>query len=60
MADKMITVRQVKSVIGRNEKQRATVKGLGLRGINSTKQLKDTPEVRGMVKKVSHLVEIVE
>lgn len=60
MADKMVTVKLVKSVIGRDEKTRATVRGLGLRNINSTKELKDTPEVRGMIKKISHLVEVVK
>ncbi len=55
-----IVVKQVKSIIGRPEDQRKVVKALGLGRIGKTKELTDTPSVRGMVAKVSHLVEIVE
>lgn len=55
-----ITVKQVKSIVGRPESQRKIVAALGLSRINKTKELGDTPAVRGMVAKVSHLVEIVE
>ncbi len=55
-----IVVKQVKSVIGRPEDQRKVVAALGLGRIGKTKELGDTPAVRGMVAKVSHLVEIVE
>jgi large subunit ribosomal protein L30 len=48
------------SVIGCPEKQRATVRGLGLRRLHQVVEREDTPAVRGMVKKVPHLVEIVE
>jgi len=58
MAAKKITVRLVKSVIGCNEKQRANVRGLGLRKIRSERTLENTPAVRGMIKKVIHLLEI--
>ena len=51
-----IKVKQVKSGIGFPEKQRATLRGLGLRKMHQTKVLKDTPEIRGMINKVSHLV----
>ena len=54
-----IKVQLVKSPIGTKESHRATVRGLGLRGINSTKELEDTPAVRGMVNKISYLVKIL-
>lgn len=57
---KQIKVTLKKSVIGSNESQRATVRGLGLRKLNSTKTLENTPAVRGMVKKVIHLVDVEE
>lgn len=59
-AEKTIKVRQIASTIGATKVQRATMVGLGLKKIHAEKVLKDTPEVRGMVSKVSHLVEIVE
>ncbi len=55
-----IIVKQVKSLIGRPESQRKVVAALGLGRIGKTKELSDTPAVRGMIAKVSHLVEIVE
>lgn len=48
------------SAIGRPAKQLATVKGLGLRKIGSSRVLENTPAVRGMVKKVLHLVQVEE
>ncbi|MBS0545632.1 MAG: 50S ribosomal protein L30 [Proteobacteria bacterium] len=56
MSDKKIKVTLVKSVIGTKQSHRATVRGLGLRRLNHTVELVDTPEVRGMVNKVSYLV----
>ena len=56
MADKKIKVKLVKSIIGTKESHRATVRGLGLRKLNSTSELEDTPAVRGMINKVSYLV----
>ncbi len=56
MAEKKIKVTLVKSVIGTKQDHRATVRGLGLRRINSTAELQDTPAVRGMIKKVAYLV----
>ena len=50
------TVKLVKSVAGTREDHRATVRGLGLRKLNSTRTLEDTPAVRGMINKVSYLV----
>lgn len=60
MANKTITVKLKKSVIGCNEKQKACVKGLGLRKTGTSKTLENTPAVRGMIKKVIHLLEIAE
>lgn len=60
MANKTITVKLKKSTIGCTDKQKANVKGLGLRKLNSTKTLENTPAVRGMIKKVIHLLDIVE
>jgi large subunit ribosomal protein L30 len=59
MADKTITIRQTGSPIGRNARQRQTLVGLGLNKVGRTRTLKDTPEVRGMLTKVAHMVEIV-
>lgn len=56
MSDNKIKVTLVKSVIGTKQSHRATVRGLGLRRLNHTVELADTPQVRGMVNKVSYLV----
>lgn len=55
-----LRVQQIKSVIGYNERQRATVRGLGLRRIRHIVEVEDTPSVRGMIDKVSHLVTVLE
>lgn len=47
-----------KSLIGSKARHRATVRGLGLRRLNHTVEREDTPQVRGMVRSVDHLVEI--
>ena len=60
MADKRIKVTLVRSPIGTPESHRATVRGLGLRGINTSRVLEDTPEVRGMIRKVAHMLEVTE
>ena len=56
---KTITVRQTGSPIRRTKDQRATLIGLGLGRIGRERVLEDTPAIRGMVRKVSHMVEIV-
>ncbi|WP_114649078.1 50S ribosomal protein L30 [Pseudothauera hydrothermalis] len=56
MSDKKLKVTLVKSVIGTKQSHRATVRGLGLRRLNQTVELQDTPQVRGMINKVSYLV----
>jgi large subunit ribosomal protein L30 len=58
-SEKTIKVTLVKGLIGTRESHRATVRGLGLRGINSVSVLEDTSAVRGMVNKVSYLVKVV-
>ena len=57
---KKIRVKQIKSAIRRQKDQLATLKGLGLNKINRERVLEDTPSVRGMVNKVSHLIEVKE
>ncbi|KJS38743.1 50S ribosomal protein L30 [Hyphomonas sp.] len=59
MAKKMLTVRQTGSPIGRDPSQRQTLMGLGLNKVGRTKELEDTAPVRGMIRKVAHLVEVV-
>jgi large subunit ribosomal protein L30 len=56
---KTVTVQLVRSVAGTRESHRATVRGLGLRKTNSTSTLEDTPAVRGMINKVSYLVQVI-
>ena len=56
----LIRVKQIGSVIGCTDKQRATVRGLGLRRLHQVVERHDTPEIRGMVKAVPHLVAIVD
>jgi large subunit ribosomal protein L30 len=53
-----LKVTQVRSGVGRSSLQRKTLEGLGLRGPHKTKVLLDTPAVRGMIRKVSHLVTV--
>ena len=54
-----VKLQLVRSLIGTRESHRATVRGLGLRRINSVSELEDTPAVRGMINKVSYLVKVV-
>jgi large subunit ribosomal protein L30 len=57
---KMLKITKVKSEIGRPEKQRKVLKGMGLTKLNKTVTLADTPQVRGMINKVIHLVSVEE
>ncbi|HAE25548.1 MULTISPECIES: 50S ribosomal protein L30 [Hyphomonas] len=59
MSKSKLTVRQTGSPIGRKPAQRQTLVGLGLNKVGRTKELEDTPAVRGMIRKVAHLVEVV-
>jgi large subunit ribosomal protein L30 len=54
-----IKVQLVKSPIGTKESHRATVRGLGLRKLNSVSELQDSPAVRGMINKISYLVKVL-
>jgi len=60
MAAKTIKVTQTKSTIGRLQAHKACVRGLGLRKINHTVEVEDTPAVRGMINKVSYMVSVEE
>ncbi|MFZ5962642.1 50S ribosomal protein L30 [Thalassococcus sp. BH17M4-6] len=57
---KTIVVQQIGSPIRRPAKQRQTLIGLGLNKMNKTRELEDTPAVRGMVAKIPHMVKIIE
>ena len=59
MAGKL-NITLVKSMIGRPEKHRKVVRGMGLRKLNKSVQLEDTPSTRGMIHAVSHLVKVEE
>jgi large subunit ribosomal protein L30 len=54
-----IKVKLVKGLVGTKQSHRATVRGLGLRRLNSERELEDTPAVRGMINKVAYLVKVV-
>jgi large subunit ribosomal protein L30 len=54
----MITVRLVRSMIGRPEKHRAVLRGMGLTKLQQVVTLPDTPQIRGMINKVKHLVRL--
>lgn len=60
MTDKTVIVTQIGSPIGRQKDQRQTLIGLGLNKMHRTKELEDTPAVRGMIFKVKHLVKVEE
>jgi len=60
MAKKSITVKYTKSTIGCPKDQIDTIRGLGLRRLQQERTLENTPAVRGMIKKVIHLVEVVK
>jgi large subunit ribosomal protein L30 len=60
MEDKKIKIKMIRSQITQPETQRRTLRGLGLTRMNRTVELKDTPAIRGMIRKVSHLVKVVE
>ncbi len=54
-----VKVQLVRSPIGCQQSHRATVRGLGLRKLNSISELKDSPEVRGMINKIAYLVRVL-
>lgn len=55
-----IKVKQIKSRIGANKEQKSTLLSLGLRKISQVIEVEDTPSIRGMIRKVHHLVIVVE
>ncbi|WP_027257356.1 MULTISPECIES: 50S ribosomal protein L30 [Leisingera] len=57
---KTIVIKQIGSPIRRPAKQRATLIGLGLNKMHKTRELEDTPSVRGMVNSIPHMVQIIE
>jgi large subunit ribosomal protein L30 len=57
---KTLTVRQIRSAIGNKPKNRGTLRALGLRKIGDTNVLPDRPEIRGMIARVPHLIEVTE
>jgi large subunit ribosomal protein L30 len=57
---KRVRVTQVRSQIGFDRRQRATLRGLGIRRMHQTVELEDTPQVRGMIRKVVHLLKVEE
>jgi large subunit ribosomal protein L30 len=57
---KKIKITQVKSGIDRSERQKLTLKALGLNKLNATKEVEATPQILGMVKKVNHLIKVEE
>lgn len=60
VVEKKLQITLVKSFIGRPEKQRKVLRGMGLGKLNKTVLLGDTPEIRGMARKVAHLVTVEE
>ena len=60
MADKKIKIRQIGSPIRRPKRQRAILTGLGLGKMHRVVELVDTPEVRGMIRKLPHMVEVID
>ena len=59
MASKKITIKQTKSALRRSPDQKKTLIGLGLNKLHKTRVLEDTESIRGMIKKVNHLVKII-
>ncbi len=58
--EKRVQIKWVKSSIGYNRRQRATLRGLGLRRLQQTVKVEDTPAVRGMIHAVKHLIAVEE
>jgi len=60
MAPKKLRIRQIKSASGHREDLKATVRALGIRKLNHTVEHNDTPQIRGMIFKVRHLLQVDE
>lgn len=59
MGEKTIKIMWYKGTIGRDYRQKLTVKGLGFKRLHQVIEVKDTPQIRGMIKKIPHLVKII-
>jgi large subunit ribosomal protein L30 len=59
-SEKTLTITQVRSAIGNKPKNRGTLRALGLRKIGDTNVLPDRPEIRGMIARIPHLIEVTE
>ena len=57
---KKLLIKQIKSGIGYRKKSKETLRALGFRKMNQTIEKNDTPAIRGMIKKISHLLEVIE
>ncbi len=55
-----IKIKQVRSAINRPKRQKRTIEALGLKKLNQVKEHDDTPQIKGMIAKVAHMVEIVD
>lgn len=60
MADRKLRITQVRSAIGRKEAQKRTLEALGIRRLNQTVVHSDSPQIRGMLRRVEHLIEVEE
>jgi large subunit ribosomal protein L30 len=60
MGTAYIKIKLIRSGIGHPQRQKAVLRGMGLTKLNKVVVLKDSPETRGMIKKISHLVEVIE
>lgn len=60
MAEQKLRIKQVRSIIGRPARQKRTMAALGLRRINHTREVVATPQVKGMIEKVKHLITVEE
>lgn len=60
MSGKTVRLKQVRSAIGYDRRQRATLRGLGFRRLGQEVERQDTPAVRGMIEKVKHLIVVLE
>jgi len=58
--DRTIKIQQIKSAIGYRKKQKLTIEALGIHRMGQVVEKKDTPQIRGMIRKVSHLLKIIE
>ncbi len=60
MAEQKLRIKQVRSIIGRPARQKRTMEALGLRKINHVREVVATPQIKGMIEKVKHLVSVEE